>query len=66
MRPENHDIPDWAQRERQADFAWISENLDLFWTAATGAFEGMGRGAIFVDTTVQPIPGTGHPFAYFS
>ena len=38
----------------------------MFWTTTTAAFEDVGRGAIFVDTTVQPIPGAGNPFAYFS
>jgi hypothetical protein len=66
MTPENPKIPDWARRERLADLDWIAENLDLFWTAATTAFEDVGRGAIVVDTTCQPIPGASHPFAYFS
>lgn len=66
MAPENKRIPEWAQRERQADLAWIAENLDVFWTAATTAFDEAGRGAIVVDTTVQPIPDVGHPFGYFS
>lgn len=66
MTPENRNIPDWAQRERQVDFAWIQENLDVFSAAATLAFEDAGRGAIVVDTTLQPIPGAGNPFGYFS
>jgi hypothetical protein len=66
MTPENRNIPDWAHRDRQADLAWIKENPDVFWTAATAAFEDTGRGAIVVDTTSQPVPGAGHPFAYFS
>ena len=66
MTPENRNIPDWAQRERQTDFAWIRENLHVFWTAATVAFEGAGRGAVVVDTTLEPIPGAGNPFGYFS
>jgi len=51
MTPENPTIPAWAQRERQADFAWIQENLDLFWTVAATALEDAGRGAIVVATT---------------
>ena len=66
MTPENKKIPDWAHRERQADLDWIGENLDVFWTAATAAFEDVGRGAIVIDTTTQPIPGAGNPFAYYS
>jgi len=66
MTPENPNIPDWAQRERLADLAWIGENLDVFWRTATAAFEDVGRGAIVVDTTVQPTSGAGNPFAYVS
>jgi len=66
MTPENPTIPDWAQRERQADFGWIAENLDVFWMTATAAFEDAGRGAIVIDTTLEPVPGAGNPFAYFS
>jgi len=66
MTPEYRDIPDWALRERQADLGWLAENLDAFWTAATTGFDDAGRGAIVVDTTLEPIPGKGNPFAYFS
>ena len=65
MTPENRNLPDWARRERQADFAWISDNLDVFWTGATAAFEDAGRGAILVDATSEPDPGACNPFAYF-
>ena len=65
MTPENPTIPDWAQRERQADFDWIRENLATFWTVSTAALEDAGRGAIVVDTTSQAMPGAGHPFGYF-
>jgi len=61
MTPEHARIPAWAQRERQADFAWIAENLDLFWTTATTALEDAERGAIVVDTTLEPIQGGGNP-----
>jgi hypothetical protein len=66
MPAERRDIPDWAKRERQQDLNWISGNLDVFEVAARMAYEGTGRGAIFVDTTIQPLPDRGHPFAYFS
>ena len=59
------DVPAWAQKERQADKGWISENFHIFWPAATVGFEEIGRGAIVVDTTSQPIQGAGNPFAYF-
>jgi len=66
MTPEYRDIPDWALRERQTDLGWLAENLDAFWTAATTGFEDARRGAIVVDTTLEPIPGKGNPFAFFS
>ena len=57
-------IPDWAKREREEDLAWVQENRELFWAVANLAFDDVGRGAIVVDTTLQPIPGQGHPLAY--
>jgi hypothetical protein len=65
MTPEHRNIPDWARRERQADLGWIAENLDVFSAVASAAFEDEGRGAIVVETTLEPIPGAGNPFAYF-
>ena len=59
-------MPDWARRERQSDLNWIQENLDVFEVAAKIAYAGTGRGAIVIDTTVQPLPDSGNPFAYFS
>jgi hypothetical protein len=72
MTPEHRNTPDWAQRERQRDLGWMridyirAENLDAFSAIASLAFEDEGRGAIVVDVTSQPVPGAGHPFAYFS
>jgi hypothetical protein len=65
MRTENQDIPCWARRERQGDLGWLSENIASFRLVATASYAESGRGAIVVDTTSQPIPGAGHPFAYF-
>jgi hypothetical protein len=65
MTPENPNIPAWARQERQGDLGWIAENLDAFSAIASLAFEEEGRGAIVVDVTSQPVPGAGHPFAYF-
>lgn len=61
---EKRRLPDWAERERAGDLAWIKENLGVFWTAAQQGYEELGRGAIVVDTTQQPT-GEGHPFGYF-
>lgn len=59
-------IPDWAEGERQSDLAWIRDNLHVFTPVANEAFQQYGRGALVVDTTVQPIPGGGHPFGFYT
>jgi len=56
-------FPDWVERERAGDLAWIQENLHIFWPAAQMGYETLGRGAIVVDTTSRPT-GEGHPFGY--
>ena len=61
MTPETENTPDWARQERQADFGWIAENLNVFWTTATTALEDDGRGAILVDTALEPVQGGGNP-----
>lgn len=45
--------------------AWITENLQGFWTVARAGYEHEGRGALIVDTTVRPT-GAGHPFGYIT
>ena len=57
-------IPKWAERERAADLAWIMENLSDLWPAAWTGYAAHGRGALAVDTTVQPVPDKGHPVFY--
>jgi hypothetical protein len=54
MTSETHSIPDWASRERESDLAWVQENRELFRAVASLGFEDVGRGAIVVDTTLQP------------
>ena len=66
MTPEYRSISAWAQREREADLDWISENLEILWAAAKLAHEDEGRGTIVIDTTIQPIPGAGNPCTWFS
>jgi len=59
-------IPEWARRERLADLAWLAENLHVFWPAAQAGYAQLGRGAITVDTMVQPVPGKGNPMWYLT
>ena len=58
-------LPDWAQRERWADLAWIADNLPAFTSAASIAYEALGRGAVVVETTYLAQDG-GHPAAYLT
>ena len=58
-------FPRWAEQERSSDLAWLVENLPLFWPVAQAGYTEFGRGAIVVDTTLQPTDG-GHPFGYFT
>lgn len=62
---EQRPIPPWAERERREDMAWIAENLQDFWAVAKAGYEKVGRGALIVDTMVQPTGG-GHPFGYIT
>jgi hypothetical protein len=64
MSPESPRIPDWAQRERLDDMAWIAKNLHGFMPVALEGYAQSGRGALVVDTTQRPIRGRGHPYAY--
>jgi hypothetical protein len=66
MSPEIPNSPDQAHQERQIDLDHIGEKLDQFRATAMSAFVASGRGAIFVDTTFEPSPGAGHPFAYLA
>jgi hypothetical protein len=58
-------MPDWAERERWADLAWIADNLPAFHSAASIAYEVLGRGAVVVETTYH-TQDDGHPAAYFT
>ena len=57
-------IPDWAARERQADMAWIHDNLGIFWPRAEELYRAYGRGAFVADTTWQLLDGR-MPLGYF-
>lgn len=57
--------PEGGETERLQDLVWVRENAPIFIDAATTAFAAQGKGAIVVDTTSQPIEGSGNPFGYF-
>jgi hypothetical protein len=44
---------------------WIGENVHVFRPAAQQQYKALGRGAVVVDTTVQPSADAGHPFTYY-
>lgn len=58
-------IPEWAQRERWADLAWITDNLPDLFSAASIAYSALGRGAVVVETTFHTQDGA-HPAAYLT
>ncbi len=58
-------IPDWAERERWVDLAWITDNLPAFHSAAGIAYEVLGRGAVVVETTYHTQDGS-RPMAYLT
>jgi hypothetical protein len=58
-------IPDWATRERWADLAWIAAHLPNFHSAASIAYETLGRGAVVVETTYCTQDGS-YPAAYLT
>ncbi len=62
---ERRPLPQWAERERVGDLAWIGENLYEFWAVAWSGYEQSGRGVLVVDTTVSAAGGR-HPFGYIS
>ncbi len=59
-------LPDWAQKERVGDLAWIGENLHILWPAAQHSYAEQGRGAIIIDTTtrVSHQEGAGNPVSH--
>src|SRR5690606_5887566 len=58
-------IPDWVERERWVDLAWIADNLPAFHSAASIAYEVLGRGAVVVETTYHTQDGD-HPGVYLT
>jgi hypothetical protein len=55
-------LPDWAERERWVDLAWIASHLPAFHSAASIAYESLGRGTVVVETTYRTQDGC-HPAA---
>jgi hypothetical protein len=58
-------IPDWVTRERWTDLAWIGAHLPNFHSAASIAYESLGRGAVVVEITYRTHDGS-HPAAYLT
>jgi hypothetical protein len=58
-------LPNWVERERWVDLAWIYHNLPAFTSAAQIAYEVLGRGAVVIDTA-GITPNGGHPATYFT
>lgn len=52
MAPENQSFFDW---EKQSDFEWLAENLDIFRSVAVEATARHGRGAVAVDLVRPPV-----------
>ena len=66
-RPEHQQrIPEWAQKERESDLAWIRDNLHVLWPIAVQQYADGGRGAIFIDTLTKTAhaTGSGNPMFY--
>jgi hypothetical protein len=61
MSQERATISNW---ERNADLAWLAENLEVFCGAAQSGFEQAGRGALAIDLT-NPLETGGYPAAYW-
>ena len=52
-----------SEAEKARELAWIREHLPAFWVTAYGGHRGQGRGAIVIDTTIEPL-GEDTPFYY--
>jgi hypothetical protein len=47
-------VPDWAERERRTDLDWIEDHLLLCRAAVLDYYRLYGRGALVIDTTIDP------------
>jgi len=64
MKAERQSIPDWAEQERAGDLNWIKENLPALETASQVAYQGSGRGVLFIDVAAQPLSEPVQMFGY--
>lgn len=65
-KSERERIPEWAERERTRDLAWIRENLEVLWSAAERGYQALGKGVLVVDTLTVVREGerAGNPLFY--
>ena len=63
MTHEHRQAAEQVRPEKERDLTWIAENQDIFWLSATVAYEILGRGALVVDLSSEPM-GNGHRFSY--
>ena len=64
MSAEKNKLTDWQEKARQADLAWIEENIHAFKALADAEFDEHGPGAILVNTNLGSED-KGHPYWYF-
>src|SRR5712691_5023115 len=62
------EMPEWAQRERASDLAWIRDNLHVLLPAAQQKYAEKGRGALLIDTLIVATHsgGSGNPMFYLT
>ena len=51
MSKEDKIITNWPEKAREAELAWIKENLVVFCDFAAEQYEENGRGAVYIDTS---------------
>jgi len=58
-------LTDWSAKERQADLAWIDENLPTFKNVALAEYDQQGPGIILIHI-FEKQDDVGHPYGYLS
>ena len=63
MGKENPNISSWPEKTREAENAWIEDNMDVLSKYASEQYEENGRGAVYIDTAHYDKE-MGHPFSF--